>query len=207
MPREYLAQSPCRSERRGRGNNGLKEDIKEDVYECRRLGQIKIKPIFKSYDVFSFTCLHCLQECRLYTGDEVGSVCTNKAGEAALSNKVTVWEPSLPILVVENVKEGEQKGLPGQEDDGCELFHDVCEITCGVITEREWKEAVKDDVGLREREMCTVLSYLRVSGLHGDAERIPHAVSMEKRMSRTGKQRFERGRRGGRLRVSMAGAN
>ncbi|KAJ1086994.1 hypothetical protein NDU88_000189 [Pleurodeles waltl] len=74
-------------------------------------------------------------------------------------------------LVVKDEKEGEGKVLPGQEDDACDSFCDVCEISCGVITENEWKKAVKDDVELTEGEICGILPPLpRAAGLHGDAE-------------------------------------
>ncbi|KAJ1120791.1 hypothetical protein NDU88_008940 [Pleurodeles waltl] len=73
--------------------------------------------------------------------------------------------------VVKDEKEGECKVLPGQEDDACDSFCDVCEISCGVITESEWKKAVKDDVELTEGEMCGILPPLpRAAGLHGNAE-------------------------------------
>ncbi|KAJ1097658.1 hypothetical protein NDU88_002775 [Pleurodeles waltl] len=75
------------------------------------------------------------------------------------------------VEVVKDEKEGEGKVLPGQEDDACDSFCDVCEISCGVITENEWKKAVKDDVELTEGEICGILPPLpRTAGLHGDAE-------------------------------------
>ncbi|KAJ1113710.1 hypothetical protein NDU88_001952 [Pleurodeles waltl] len=47
---------------------------------------------------------------------------------------------------MEDAKESEEDDLSVQEGNVCEVFCDVSEITCGVITEQEWKEAVKEDV-------------------------------------------------------------
>ncbi|KAJ1141107.1 hypothetical protein NDU88_007442 [Pleurodeles waltl] len=97
------------------------------------------------------------------------------------------------LLVVKDEKEGECKVLPGQEDDVCDSFCDVCEISCGVITESEWKKAVKDDVELTEGEICGILPPLpRAAGLHGDAECVDlegsprRAVIGERRLKEVG---------------------
>ncbi|KAJ1136250.1 hypothetical protein NDU88_002667 [Pleurodeles waltl] len=66
---------------------------------------------------------------------------------------------------MEDVKEVEQKELTVQEDNVCEIFCDVCEITCGVIPEQEWKEAVKEDVELSG--VCEALENGRFGALGG----------------------------------------
>ncbi|KAJ1198958.1 hypothetical protein NDU88_002796 [Pleurodeles waltl] len=113
-----------------------------------------------------------------HIGDEDGLRCPNiildistDRGSSADFLRVKQQAECSPKLVVKDEKEGECKVLPGQEDDACDSFCDVCEISCGVITENEWKEAVKDDVELTEGEICGILPPLpRAAGLHGDTE-------------------------------------
>ncbi|KAJ1097097.1 hypothetical protein NDU88_002224 [Pleurodeles waltl] len=58
-------------------------------------------------------------------------------------------------MVNVNMPEEEQECMVGLEDSVCETFSSVCEITYGAISEREWKEALEEDV-----ELCKVCEAL-----------------------------------------------
>ncbi|KAJ1163974.1 hypothetical protein NDU88_004421 [Pleurodeles waltl] len=75
-------------------------------------------------------------------------------------------------LVAEDVKEKEL-GFHGQGDNDYELFYDVCEITCGAISEYEWKDAMKEDVELRQ--VCKALE----SGSFGSLNKVWFLVKNE----------------------------
>ncbi|KAJ1119242.1 hypothetical protein NDU88_007428 [Pleurodeles waltl] len=72
-----------------------------------------------------------------------------------LPGALNVSADCLSRLVEENRKDEEQKDINFQEELVCEVCCDVSEVTCGIITEQEWKEALKEDVELSG--VCEVL--------------------------------------------------
>ncbi|KAJ1088157.1 hypothetical protein NDU88_001316 [Pleurodeles waltl] len=65
-----------------------------------------------------------------------------------------------------NMSEEEQESTVVLEENVCEIFGDVSEITCGAITEQEWKEALKEAI-----ELCKVCEALE-SGRFGKLEKV-----------------------------------